>query len=368
MLKVYLEINYASPAASPEDEIYDSSDDEYDKKMFDIAINLNNEENNLGSSIGSSPEFEGSKTQQKSKGAKLQSVAKQFGSIGKSMSKKIKKNIGTITKFGKSAGSSKFPLPSGILTPTNHLLCARMRAKRHEYQEEMIKNYLDCAYERFSKNKVKDKDVISEQERIVHCINTSCNNFATEKNFAQMCTLCYEKQVVDLNYSYQPPRYGTGKSKFYTQSDIQSHNVVKHIPSVKKLTDLDQTLYLSKSTFFNDIPKLSHNTLGIPLSPPEPTVLFGKTTIIPIRVEERPESDENLMNYDSVNSTVDRRNCAKPDSNIDVYPRCDVDRVDGPNLKCRSPGCSFFGSQNTGYCSKCQKVPVHQYRKLQTEI
>lgn len=396
LLKEYLEISYASPAASPEDEIYeDFSDDDYDKKMLDIAINLNNEENNLGSSAGSSssPEFEGSKAQQKSKGAKLQSVAKQFGSIGKSMSKKIKKNIGSITKFGKS--SSKFPSSTGMTATLGgafvngryRLLCAQLRAKRHDYQEEMIKNYIECAYERFSKNNVKDKDVSTDTGRIVHCINSDCDNFGTEQN-SWMCMSCYDKQVVDLNYAYQPPRYGTGNSKFYTQSDIQSHNVVKKIPSVKKLNELDQTLYLSKSTFFNDT-KLAHNTLGIPLSPPGPTILSGKTTIIPIRMEGQDDLDENLIKFDSLTPTV-RRNIgsAKPDSNINVYPRCDVvsappcyqsyeDQLDGPTRKsyevtrCRSPGCSFFGSPNTGFCSKCcqdQKIQVQQYRKLQTEI
>jgi OTU domain-containing protein 7 len=45
---------------------------------------------------------------------------------------------------------------------------------------------------------------------------------------------------------------GTGNSKFYTQTDLESHNRINRIPSVRRLNELDQTLYLSKSTFYND--------------------------------------------------------------------------------------------------------------------
>lgn len=48
------------------------------------------------------------------------------------------------------------------------------------------------------------------------------------------------------------PRYGTGNSKFYAQSDMASHQTIKRLPSVRRLNELDQTLYLSNSTFFND--------------------------------------------------------------------------------------------------------------------
>lgn len=425
LLREYLEISYASPAASPEDEIYEDyqSDEEYDKKMLDIAINLNNEDNNLTGS-SSSPEFEGSSKAQKSKSAKLQSVAKQFGSIGKSMSKKIKKNIGSITKFGKSSTTgAKFPNSPSTSLPTlggayingkYRLLCAQLKAKRHDYQDEMIKNYLDCAYERFiHENRssiIKEKDP-ADTGRIVHCINSDCDNFGSEKT-SWMCPTCYDKQKqressqVDFEYSYQPPRYGTGNSKFYTQSDANSHNSVKRLPSVKKLNELDQTLYLSKSTFFNDTKTIPHNTLGIPHNqigiPPAPSV--AKTTIIPIRVEGREDEviPRDLIQFDSMNSSIakpeyltqtngNHGNVSPTSISSNYYtPResrspsmngmktLAIDQVDGPMrksydlaTKCRSSGCNFFGSPDTGYCSKCcqeQKVQIQQYRKLQTEI
>lgn len=367
LLKEYLEISYASPAASPEDEIYEDyqSDEEYDKKMLDIAINLNNEENGNYAGSSSSPESEG----KKSKSAKLQSVAKQFGSIGKSMSKKIKKNIGSITKFGRTPAKTAMTptMGGGYVNGKYRLLCAQLRAKRHDYQEEMIRNYLDCAYERFIHRDTPATAPSSDPGRIVHCINSDCDNFGTEKT-SWLCTVCYEKQKQreTSDYSQQPPRYGTGNSKFYTQSDVKSHNVVKRLPSVKKLNELDQTLYLSKSTFFNDTKLPPHNQIGIPLSPTPSSASSssGKTTIIPIRVEGREDDlgpKEDLIHFDQP---------PPPFSVADAPLRKSYDLA----TKCRSASCSFFGSPATGsYCSKCcqeqkMQTPPQQYRKLQTEI
>ncbi|KAL7015816.1 hypothetical protein ACKWTF_016688 [Chironomus riparius] len=409
LLKEYLEISYASPAISPDDEIYNSneSEEEYDKKILDIAINLNNEENNFLAG-SSSPECENS-VSKKSKSAKLQSVAKQFGSIGRSMSKKIKKNIGSITKLGKSNNTSnKFnqqmtpTLGGGLVNGRYRFLCSQLRAKRHDFQEEMIKNYLECAYDRFLYHKT---DGGSQKARplpsicdgqVVHCINSGCDNFGTEKTH-YLCTGCFEKQKreVEKDLEYEAPRYGTGNSKFYTQTDAKSHTAVQRIPSVKKLNELDQTLYLSKSTFFNDT-KPSHNVVGLPLAPPtiaqtKNYVTKGKTIIIPIKVEGRDEPSENdLINFENNESltngytqTVTTLPSTGYRTETHGYPISD--QVDGPLLrhsydvasKCRSPNCSFFGSPKNGFCSKCSQQHQHphsdggqiqQYRKLQTEI
>ncbi|CAO1421231.1 unnamed protein product [Diamesa hyperborea] len=267
LLKEYLEIIYASPVGSPEDEI------------------------------------------NKSKSAKLQSVAKQFGSIGRNMSKKIKKNIGSITKLGGrinqsssnklNSNASTIPtLGGGFVNGKFRLLCAQLKAKRHDYQEEMIKNYLDCAQERFIK---------------------------------QM-----RNAVTDKTGKVSTPRYGTGNSRFYTQSDTESHDVIKRLPSVKRLNELDQTLYLSKSTFFNDL-KPQHNILGLPVTSP--------TSISPTQFDSQGTSSLPVVH----------------------------DRTSYSSTECRTRGCSFYGSQNTNYyCSKCcqeQQSQLHStYRKLQTDI
>ena len=337
LLKEYLEIVYASPVGSPEDEMYEDyqSEEEYDKKIIDLAININNEENHSpGNDNAVNSQQNNNLNSNKSKSAKLQSVAKQFGSIGRNMSKKIKKNIGSITKLGgrinqnstnklNSNASTIATLGGGFVNGKFRLLCAQLKAKRHDYQEEMIKNYLDCAQERFLKQmrnaavdktgKVSSADVVDSVSvsgaTVAHCINSGCENFGTEKN-SWLCHSCYDRQKQressNQDYTYQAPRYGTGNSKFYTQSDTESHDVIKRLPSVKRLNEVDQTLYLSKSTFFNDL-KPQHNILGLPVTSPtsiSPTPfesgssysinMTGRTTIIPMNIEGR-ENDENLI-------------------------------------------------------------------------
>jgi OTU domain-containing protein 7 len=214
-----------------------------------------------------------------------------------------------------------------------------------------------------------------------------------------MCIGCHESQKqqessqLDFDYSYQPPRYGTGNSKFYTQSDVKSHNSVKRLPSVKKLNELDQTLYLSKSTFFNDTKP--HATTIIPLSP---TACSGKTTIIPITVEGRNDvKDHSLVQFErNKASLIDEQTDSQ--GNVNGFNRCVIslpstssnykpnefkpvvktlnsEQVDGKHIdlpiKCRSIGCSFFGTTVNVYCSKCsqdQKIQTRQYQKMSTEI
>lgn len=69
----------------------------------------------------------------------LVGVAKQFGSIGKSVSKKL----WAMTKRPKSPTTT-----SGGLS-TEGLLCVRIRSRRHEYVDQMLQNYLQCAHTRF---------------------------------------------------------------------------------------------------------------------------------------------------------------------------------------------------------------------------
>lgn len=70
----------------------------------------------------------------------LLEVAKQFGSIGKSVSKKI---WSMTNKRPKSP-----PSTSGGIS-TEGLLCVRIKSRRHQYVDQMLQNYLQCAHARY---------------------------------------------------------------------------------------------------------------------------------------------------------------------------------------------------------------------------
>ncbi|KAF2884365.1 hypothetical protein ILUMI_21814 [Ignelater luminosus] len=195
----------------------------------------------------------------KNKAAKqLQVLGKQMGSIGKSMSKKLKRNFGSLTKLAtKTKKKEEFK---------EKLLCAEVRIKRHAYQNEMINNYLKFAGEKFVKeNLLAQFPSITEKEReqairegLVRCINSNCDFYATCLT-SYMCSKCYDTQKKEELSKMNDSYFGIGKSKFYREPDMASYCAVKQLP--KSNLKNDYTLYLSNSTFFNDtdLPYASNN-------------------------------------------------------------------------------------------------------------
>lgn len=166
----------------------------------------------------------------------LQSVAKQFGSIGRTMSKKIKKNFGSFTRRASFRGTPesksvdslknkklKDPVlsirlsASGIVGTLDNIIAAVIRTdNRHEYQEEMIRNYLNSARYRFLKEKEKRRqEGAAEAKTDNHacssqCITPGCNHYGTQKTH-YMCSNCYSEQKLhssdEVKYKNSPPRH-----------------------------------------------------------------------------------------------------------------------------------------------------------------
>ncbi|GAB6020028.1 hypothetical protein CHUAL_002776 [Chamberlinius hualienensis] len=264
----------------------------------------------------------------KSKAAKqFQSMAKQFGSIGRSMSKKLKKNfsnfkLGRSNSYKEGSGSSspvkmvKGAQQSNTMVPVSQshiqshtlptklngklndfrdcILAAKLHTdKRHEYQEEMIKNYLHSAHMRFEREKTarngSDKKMvssvvypsnscensssqiqttttttsrfasntlsISNKPVLVKCVNPWCPMYGTAAS-SYLCSNCYEKQkqeewvINDDRVSSGNTLYGIGRSCFYAGADAGGRDDLD--VSRKSSLNPDKTIYLSNSTFFND--------------------------------------------------------------------------------------------------------------------
>ena len=89
-------------------------------------------------------DVDGSSMNRNKTAKQLLGVAKQFGSIGKSMSKKF----WLITKRPKSppTSSSSSSSPAGL--NGDGVLCVKVKITRHGLMNQMVQNYLDCAQER----------------------------------------------------------------------------------------------------------------------------------------------------------------------------------------------------------------------------
>lgn len=441
LLKEYLDIVYApgtsadSPTEGDPDTYDDYSDEEYEKRLADGEFVFADENHNSGlaAMTASNQSLPPTSSIGKSKAAKqLQSVAKSFGSIGKSMSKKLKKNIGSITRIGSKSGSHKKPnvtVSKDREYPKFRILCATLKARRHEYQEEMIKNYLECAHDRYQElertkerreldklSKYVDHDDYggssAEQQPttdLVNCINAGCLNYGTVAT-SYMCLECYEtqKKREAINVTDFTPRYGTGKSKFYTQADMESHDRIQRLPSVRRLNELDQTLYLSHSTFYNDqraamisnaqpnyrhgfsptVPKNGHqspdystcaklasatsggivatvyspgNTIlnrvppsgGMCVSLPPPSPSPQPPPHPPQQLPSASSSSGMSSSSSSGSNTSETLLRQQQQQQVNLAGVTTSSHY-GKSQMCRTEGCKFYGSINTNfYCSKC---------------
>ncbi|XP_054719897.1 OTU domain-containing protein 7B-like [Uloborus diversus] len=167
----------------------------------------------------------------------LQSVAKQFGSIGRTMSKKIKKNFGSFTRRASFRGTPesksvdslknkkvkdpalavRLSASSIIGTPDSIIAAVIHTDNRHEYQEEMIRNYLNSARYRFLKEKEKKRQDGNSDTRCDPsslCIVPGCSLYGTQKTHF-MCSTCFSEQkfhAVDENKHKSSPPCHSSKS------------------------------------------------------------------------------------------------------------------------------------------------------------
>ena len=319
-----------------------------------------------------------------------QTVAKQFGSIGKSVSKKLKRNLSYLAGMGKPKKDLRrlSPVRQTTRTPMiqisrkqDYILCAILNTeKRLEYHEKMINNYLDSAKKRFGTDKELKKRQAIERERLQQeklcetvvveghrqCVNPGCVLYGTALT-SYMCTDCFvlqKEQEQNRTTSPYPtgPRYGTGKSVFYTEADYNILESVNKLPCYNVPSrKTDQTLYLSNSTFYNDTTPRGYNLTKInnnAAATPQPQVCKQKKPPLQA-VNSVNRLNTNLNNAVPYVSVNDENKILPTKPNVlynsepssDTAPHCYLEPT-----PCRNTRCKYFGNCKMDfYCSKCYK-------------
>lgn len=194
------------------------------------------------------------------------SVTKQFGSLGKTVGKKLKKNFGSVGKSLKAMGpdndkfrknsvtqSTKVPMTIAAMIDQEQkfVWASKLYVKQTGEQNKMIENYLCSAKDRFMEERSLLKaagdeirrrslgaslqDLNITGDKPLKCVNSNCN-FMGNIETHYLCSKCYKEQktaslernkpVKDSYATYPGPsskeseemeKYG--KSKFYTHID-----------------------------------------------------------------------------------------------------------------------------------------------------
>lgn len=204
----------------------------------------------------------------------LQTVAKQFGSIGRSMSKKLK-HIGNMARRGGSFKGdpalkrasdnlknkrtlSGLPLMSrtatvdASLNPRQVVVAVLNTEKKHEYHSKLIENYLASAISRYENDKMSKKSStlkFNEKLPSLQCINPGCMNFGAPST-SYLCSSCYTKQKQQeyefsgkkmleksTNGYIDGPVVVSGKSAFYTEADKSAIESIEKLPVGNRLTN-----------------------------------------------------------------------------------------------------------------------------------
>lgn len=175
------------------------------------------------SSVSSNVKEKKKDLREKRMSQQMQTVAKQFGSISKTMGKKLKKNF-SIGKPGKPlppeiseklsrptcvgggvTQSTKLTISIAMLLERDKVLCARLSTNKTAVQKELIRNYLFNANKRFekeveSRRKRGEEPLgrcgINRGERVgppTKCVTSGCNMYGTPET-SYLCSKCFSQQ------------------------------------------------------------------------------------------------------------------------------------------------------------------------------
>jgi hypothetical protein len=265
----------------------------------------------------------------------IQSVAKQFGSLGKV----FKRNLSKITKtVGGRSGKDAVdhhnqPIRPRIVSGSQAFILGAVIHNREclPYQHEMIDNYLVDARERFDlDNALKAKQKLEQIEQndklkreiylnggYVDCVNPGCVDQGTAET-SYLCKSCFHEQTVARN-----------KASYQQQQQQQQQQK-------------------SKSTFY--VVPAPPEVLAPPVAAPVVALATSRSPV--------PSSME-VGNCSSLTAPAVSK---KPTTvghivPVEVYPTMRVKLpIQKTSQPCKNLSCEFYGTPELDYfCSKCSK-------------
>lgn len=352
-------------------------------------------------------------TGSKTAGKQLHSVAKQFGSLGRSVGRKIRKNLMENFSARHQQAVNLSRTNDAQWECPDFILCARLHTeKHHPCLEQMINNYLLSARQRFEQQQSeRQRQTLVWQRRKQHtlaevavqegpsrCINPDCTMYGTALT-SYMCTGCYTKQLeqeeeraktLKSTLSRSPSGnqnalYGMGKSVFYAQSDTRSYADAANIPARKPPNGQNGTLHLSNSTFYSDTgPQYSpssrkkeekivfekinpdialklkrpENTAQEEVNPklypssPESKMKNGTLSLSELLVDLRTDSNRSPTSVVPSTGTIVSDSATSPIQSS-TNSRL-LSQYDSIRKKCKSNDCTSYGTANTQwFCHEC---------------
>ncbi|OWF46954.1 uncharacterized protein LOC110454964 [Mizuhopecten yessoensis] len=322
----------------------------------------------------------------------IQNMTKQFGSLGKSVGKKLRKNFGSVGKALKSMGpdSEKGKRVGGVTQSTKVQLtiaamseqeqtfvwCAKLSVSQSQTRRRMINNYLQDSEARFkqdrelmrpSREEIRRRSLgtYADSDHLTKCVTSACNMYGNPET-CYLCSKCFSEQrlqalekekLSNKTSNPQNPSKGPeqiikkcGQSMFYISPD--------EVADADDAFVSDPKLLVSKSGPPSSQVNNKHhaNVMSGRDRTPSPDYdnveykTYNKAAPNPLGPSRIPASNSSVPGHSTV-----------PNSSGPVHPTILQPKVantanKGVGAPCRTAGCTFFGTEATEfYCSACFK-------------